>query len=170
MQLRLLTVCLGVVLANSASAAIITYTATDQGGGSWRYDYVVANEPVGTPIEEFTVYFTLGDYSNLAVAGSPANWDSLVVQPDAGLPDDGLFDSLALSTAIAPGGSLGGFAVTFDYLGTGIPGSQAFDIVNPENFAVLSSGTTAAVPGPATGWLLVTALATVARRCRPRVV
>jgi len=168
MQFQVLIACLCVLLANSAAAATITYTTTDQGGGSWRYDYVVVNGPAASPIEEFTVQFVLGTYANLTVAASPASWDSLVVQPDAGIPDNGFFDSLALAAGIAPGASLGGFAVTFDYLGAGVPGAQAFDVVDPDTFAILSSGTTTPVPAPASAWLLATALALVLQRRWPR--
>ena len=157
--------CLVALLANSAAAATIAYTATDQGSGRWRYDYVVANAAADSPIEEFTVYFALGAYANLAVVLPPsANWDSLVAEPDADIPDGGYFDALALAAGIAPGASLGGFAVTFDYLAAGTPGAQSFEIVDPHTFVVLSSGTTTAVPVPATGWLLATALPLVWRR------
>src|SRR5690606_36000186 len=110
---------------------------------------------------EFTIQFQLGSSANLLVAESPAGWDSLVVQPDAGLPDDGFFDALALGAGIVSGAGLGGFAVSFDYLGAGTPGPQAFDIVDPGTFATLASGTTTAtaVPAPPAGWLLATALA-----------
>ena len=60
-----------------------------------------------------------------------------------------------LVTGIAPGVTEGGFRVSFNWLGTGTPGTQAFDIIDPLYFDILESGTTAlgqttAVPEPAT--------------------
>ena len=84
------------VCVPEASAATITFDAVNVAGNTWRYDYSVANTSVSDSIEEFTVFFALGLYSNLSVSATPADWDSLVIQPDPALPADGFFDSLAL--------------------------------------------------------------------------
>lgn len=140
------------------SAATVYYETTSLGGNSWQYSYTVANDTLGAPLEEVTIYFDVTLYGNLTVTASPAGWDSLVVQADTQLPADGFFDSLALVAGIPVLGSLGGFGVSFDYLGTGTPGAQPFDVVNPNNFQVLESGTTiAAIPLPASLWLLISA-------------
>lgn len=164
----LVPVVLATFFAGQASATTITYAATSLGGGNWRYDYSVANDSLQAVLAEFTVYFDVGTYQNLAAAGAPAGWDAIVVQPDAGLPDDGFFDALAISGGIQPAASLAGFAVTFTYLGVGTPGAQRFAVVDPGSFAVLSSGTTTAVPGPATAMLLATGLFSLAVRRRLR--
>lgn len=156
------------LIGGAASAATITYTATSLGGSNWRYDYAVANDTLGAALAEFTVWFALGQYSNLAVAASPADWDSLVVQPDPGLPDAGFFDALALDAGIAPGASRAGFAVSFTYLGAGTPGAQSFDVVNPSTFAKLETGTTSPVPLPGAGWLAAVAALAAASRARRR--
>jgi len=129
------------LFGNSAIANIITYTVDNIGGNTWQYNYTVTNE-LAFDIEEFTVYFDLGLYENLAVTGSAVDWDPLVIQPDPLLPDDGFFDALALVAGIAPGDSLGGFSVSFDFLGVGTPGDQFFDIVDPFTFDSLASGIT----------------------------
>ncbi|WP_428357640.1 IPTL-CTERM sorting domain-containing protein [Methyloprofundus sp.] len=41
-----------------------------------------------------------------------------------------------------PGSILAGFSITFDYLGTGTPGSQVFDIINPDTFVTVDNGVT----------------------------
>jgi hypothetical protein len=129
-------------MASAATrAAVITYEVTSLGGNDWRYDYTVENDGSAS-IEQFTVYFDFGLFSNLAVAASPMDWDSIVVDPDVNIPADGFFDSVALVSGLAPGASLSGFSVTFTFLGSGAPGSQPFDIVDPANFEVLSSGRT----------------------------
>lgn len=155
---------LGLLAAGPALAAVvIQYEVTSLGGDDWRYDYVVKNDGSVSELLEFTIHFELGLTSNLAVVGSPADWDSLVAQPDGGIPADGFFDSLALAGGLLAGDSLGGFSVSFTWTGAGTPGAQAFDIVDPVSFEVLGSGTTqsAAVPEPAP-WLLMLAAGAVA--------
>jgi hypothetical protein len=146
-------------LAVPAHAVAISYDLASLGGNQYQYDYTVTNNTLASDLNEFTVFFDLGLYENLSVSASPANWDSLVVQPDAGLPDNGFFDSLALAGGVAPGATLGGFSVLFNWLGAGTPGSQSFDVVDPDSLATLESGHTtprevASVPEPAT-WILV---------------
>jgi hypothetical protein len=155
-------------LAGAAGAATIQYSATNLGGSSWEYSYLVSNDTLGAPLEEFTVFFEVGLYQNLALTGSPADWDSVVVQPDDQLPDDGYLDSLAQVAGIAVSGSLGGFSVSFDFLGQGTPAAQPFDIVDPDTFAVLESGTTTVVPAPAGLWLAMTGVGMIAARARKR--
>jgi hypothetical protein len=78
----------------------------------------------------------------LTVESSPDGWDSIVVQPDAAVPGDGFFDSLTLGKSIGPGESKSGFSVSFDFLDTGAPGRQRFDIVDPISFSSVFSGMT----------------------------
>jgi hypothetical protein len=155
-------------LVGPASAATIDYQASNLGGNSWEYSYTITNDTLGAALEEFTIFFEVGLYENLAVTASATDWDSLVVQPDGGLPDNGYFDALAQGGGIPVSGSLGGFKVSFDFLGAGTPGAQPFDIVDPDSFVILESGSTAAVPAPPAGLILLTALASLAGRLRRR--
>ena len=70
------------------------------------------------------------------------------------LPLDGFFDAFAASVGIAPGANLGDFSVSFDYLGTGVPGDQFFEVIQPVTNAVLEDGFTermsTGMPEPAT--------------------
>ena len=135
----------------AGSAAVVSFKSTLLGGNQWKYDYTVVAAAADPTIDEFTIFFNSTRYSNLSVAAAPLGWDPLVIQPDAGIPSDGFFDALTLVVGISPGTSLGGFAVSFDFLGTGTPGAQRFDIVDPNTFATLTSGlTTAAVVNPPT--------------------
>lgn len=165
---RLTVLALILVLATPAAATTIVYSATSLGGTSWRYDYSVTNDSLGAALAEFTVYFARGSYANLVVAATPPGWDPLVVQPDADLPADGFYDALALAGGIAPEATQDGFAVTFDYLGPGTPGAQAFEVVDPGSFAVLDTGATAPVPLPGAAGLAGAALAAAAVRARRR--
>jgi hypothetical protein len=154
------------LFANIASAALIQFGATDLGGERWRYDYVVDNDG-NTPIDELTIFFDLGLYANVAVASAPPGWDAIVVQPDPDLPDDGFFDALALGQGITAGAGLAGFSASFDWLGTGTPGEQRYDIVDPQTFATMESGTTTnIVPVPATAMLATSAVMAVLPRMK----
>ncbi len=155
--------------------ASVSFTATDLGAGLWRYNYSVKNDTLFSPIEEFTISFPLGSYSDLLALGAPVGWDNVVVQPDPALPADGFFDSLSLTAGIAPGIALDGFSVQFSWLGTGAPGPQPYEIVDPVTFVVLDSGLTSAqtvspgIPEPATLSLALLAIgALVGKHGRPR--
>lgn len=166
------------VCTQACFAAPIFYERADLGAGRYELSYTVDNQ-TSFAITEFTIWFDLGLYDNLAITSSPVDWDGLAAQPDPGLPDDGFADWLSLGLAIAPGVSLGGFSVAFDWLGTGLPGAQFFEIVDPDTFIVLESGFTqpllpvAAVPEPpalvllALGLLLL--IGSIDRRVKRRV-
>ena len=156
-----------------AFATTITFQVTDLGGNDWRYDYVVKNDTLTTPIEEFAIYFDLAEYDNLTPADVPADWNALVLQPDPAIPDDGIFDALALvpAAAIGPGSQLAGFSVSFHFLGVGTPGTQRFEILDPVTFDVLDFGTTqvaTSVPEPAIMTMLVLGAAAAGRAQRRR--
>lgn len=148
-------------VSNSSNATTINYELNSLGGSSWEYAYSVHNDTLSQDIEEFTIFFDYGLYSNLSVTGAPIDWDPIVVEPQEilGFPESGFYDALALSFGIAPGETLGGFSVSFDWLGAGTPGSQYFEIVDPWDFTALDSGMTsaavAAAPVPEPGTILL---------------
>jgi hypothetical protein len=143
----------------TSRAMPVLYELTELGGDRYEYTYELVND-LDFVIEQFTVFFDLGLFANLSVTASPTGWDSLAIQPEPAIPDDGFFDACSSDTlcfgdgvGLAPGESLGGFAVAFDWLGTGRPGGQPYDVVDPLTFASLASGTTLASapsqpPGP----------------------
>lgn len=153
-------------------AAAVTYQAVALGGDAWRYDYVVKNDGSPAAIEEFTIFFELGLFADLAVAASPADWDPLVAQPDPALPADGFFDALALGAGLLDG-EQALFSVTFTYSGPGTPGAQAFHVVDPANLDVIERGLTSAavaLPEPGTlPLLLVAAVVLLALGRRRRI-
>lgn len=171
MKGKIRSLIMGVVIGIfgvAAEAAVVTYTTTHLGGTSWRYDYSVAALAGDPTIEEFTIFFGVS-YANLQVAATPGGWDSIVVEPDAGIPADGYFDSLGLIAGVSPGASAAGFAVDFDFLGVGTPGNQHFEVVDPQTFEVLTSGFTKSleapplgtIPEPTTTWLMLLAFGLV---------
>lgn len=150
--------------ALSANAANIESTYTPLGGTHWSVAFAVTNNGDPAPINEFTVFFSEALFSNLSLAGSPSTWDSIVIQPDLGIPAAGFFDALVFDPvdALDVGGSQSGFAVDFEFLGQGAPGSLPFDILDA-NFQVISSGRTTVlgggtVPEPATWGLAAIAI------------
>ncbi|MGK5030196.1 hypothetical protein [Janthinobacterium sp. MDT1-19] len=151
-----------------AHSSSIGYTATSLGGTQWRYDYTVSNTTLAVPIEEFTLFFSVGQYANLHDVSTAPGWDVLLVQPDPAIPASGYLDALALAGGIVPGATATGFSITFDYLGAGSPGAQPFSILDPVSFIELEAGSTqpAAVALPSTPWLLLAGVLAVA--CRRR--
>jgi hypothetical protein len=131
-------------------ATLITYSVTNVANSTWRYDYSITNTTLTDAIDEFTIFFDRTLYTNLSVDNSPVDWDSIVIQPDLHLPDDGFFDSLALNGGVNPGATLNGYSVFFDWLGTGAPSSQAFTVVDPISFIQLDSGVTSLLVEPPT--------------------
>lgn len=110
----------------------------------------------GTPLESgqgFTVYLSHVDFRNLALTESPSSsdWGMLLLQPDLGLPDDGILDGLALTSP--PRASDGPFRVAFDWLAvstTPWEATQNFEFYDTDGgFQVIGSGTVTPVPEPA---------------------
>jgi hypothetical protein len=124
-------------------AQTISYTATDVSGSTWDYNYTITNNTTST-INEFTIFATLGQYSNLSVASSASSFNSVVAQPDPGIPADGYFDAQANSAGLSAGATLSGFSMQFNYLGSGTPGSQLFNIIDPNTYNTLAAGYTTA--------------------------
>ena len=136
-----------------ASAGIetqISYDVEQTGVNQWQYTYDVSNTSLAEGISNFTIWFDLNDYANLAIT-SPAelgtDWDQLILQPDAQFLDDGLFDVLAIGDSIDAGQSVPGFSVSFDWMGQGEPGTQFYEVINPNTYEVIANGFT--VPEPA---------------------
>ena len=46
----------------SATATTIYYDVANISGSTWEYNYIVNNDTLSFDIDEFTIYFTVGDY------------------------------------------------------------------------------------------------------------
>ena len=65
---------------------------------------------------------------------------------------------------IGIGQNVSGFTVSFDWLGTGDPGSQFYEIIDPDTFDTIDSGFT--VPEPAILPLLALGVLALRKKCR----
>ena len=159
-------------MAVPAPAATISFQATDlpdrlPGEDLYRYVYLLSDfpHPAG---HGFSVVFDYLLYASLEAPPPTvgSDWDVLSIQPDLAVPDDGLFDALALVNAPA---TLTGFTIEFVWLGEGVPDSQPF-VIYDSAFTTIESGLTVAapavpVPEPAS-WLLLSLGALLCARSR----
>jgi hypothetical protein len=148
----------------------VQYQATSLGANQWSYAYTVSNNSLAEPVREFTVWFDQSLFRNLQVA-SPnppsAGWSELVVQPDLVIQDDGFYDALSLGAGIAAGTQVPGFSVRFEWIGSGQPGSQPFEVVDPATFTTIYRDFT--VPEPATALSTVAMAGVLLARAGKRV-
>jgi hypothetical protein len=158
-----------------AHAVQIGYTTQDLGSGQWEYTYTVQNSSPSVTTQEFTVFFDYGLYQNLDVSAytsAKPNWSIITAEPVLilGSPQPGFYDALSLASGIPSDSNEGGFSVNFQWLGTGTPGSQGFDIVDTSTYATLYEGQTTPVPLPAALLLLGSGLTGigVTRKMRKR--
>lgn len=162
---RILVLATALLALSTGNAAQINASYSQVAGASWAVDFAVTNDGTSTEITGFTVYFSEMLFADLVVDASPAQWDSIAIQPDLNLQSPGFLDSVLLggSAPLTRGQTQGGFRVAFTFLGVGSAPMLAYDIVD-QNFHVLFSGTTTApIPEPSTVLMLVFGLAIVGR-------
>lgn len=165
-MIRRLLLAAALAVHTLASASVVTAQYTPQGGDLWTVSFTVQNDGTLPAVGGFTIYFPEAAFSALSLENAPGTWDTIVVQPDLGLPAAGFLDTFAIdpADALGAGDSIGGFEVSFSFQGARAPGRLVYDIVD-ENFEVLESGFTVsagdppAVPEPATWWLVALAIA-----------
>ena len=159
-----LLVCGVLVLPQTSNAISLVYEATNLmdttvGEDLWEYKYTLSDLAV-IQYTGFTIFFDpvlYGDIEDFPPASAPnADWDVLTFDPDPFLPDDGVYDALALIDAAS---LLDPFIVEFVWLGAGTPGAQPFELYeyNPltDSATSLSSAVTSPIPEPST-WVLLT--------------
>jgi hypothetical protein len=151
MRSFLLVVVLSLLVLFFASPAVadgvsVQFTAINLGSGTWQYDYTLqgsfsANWGVA-------IYFPTPDYAGGSITDlgtGSSDWLTFPLQADPTLPAPGEYDI----DALVDNPSLSSvFDVTFQWNGTGTPGTQAFNLYDFSNGAVLlSSGNTTAAVG-----------------------
>jgi len=133
----------------SAQAAVVQAQFSALGGNAWAAAFTVAASGPQV-IESFTIYMDAAWARNVLVQASPAQWDTLAVQADPALASDAFVDALLMGlggiTAAAP---LAGFEINFDWLGALAPSALRFTVNDAVSFAVLETGFTVPLSGPA---------------------
>ena len=164
MKKKFFTIAAFALLLHASGAAGIIFDVMPLASNQWQYSYDVINTSSDFIIEEFTVFFDADLYENISVDGiqpPTPQWDILVWNSAfAGSP--GGYDALTMGNGILQGQTVSGFSVVFDWLGTGMPGSQHYEIVNPLNYNdILESGQTASnvIPAPGAFCLVLSGLA-----------
>lgn len=156
------------LLPLAAGASTIRFEALDladtvPGQDRWQYTYAVSG--FAFPQNHgFSIFFDPAVYTALeSPPAVNADWDIIVLQPDVLLPDEGLYDALALAN---DAGLTDPFVVTFTWLGTGSPGAQPFELYDA-SFQAIEQGITVPVPEPTTGILLLLGLTALCRTRTP---
>lgn len=140
-------------VVTSVSATSIIYDASDLGGGTWQYSYLVSDFTFNTDYG-FTVYFDYGLYENIIPISDSGDWDEISWEPDP-LLGAGAYDALALTDGAS---LIDPFTVSFHWLGIGTPWEHAqdFEIYYLDPFQIIETGTTSPIPEPGTLILLIT--------------
>jgi hypothetical protein len=160
-----------------ASTISIQYSLSPLGGNVYSYIYSVTNNgslPGGASVRVFDVLFdpSLYQESSLLIvtpSGLQSQWTEQFLAAVPPIPPT--FDVSAPSGGIPSGQTLTGFAVQFKWLGSGLPGSQPFEIYDPATFQLLQSGETfdgTFVPEPSGFGMIALALAFAARKIHRR--
>jgi hypothetical protein len=135
-------------LASAAGTTPVLFRVISMGGNVYRYVYTLTNNgslPGGAPLQLFDIYFDSSLYqsASLTIVTPPslqAQWNEIIFHPAPGLP--AAYDVLTLAGGLPVGATISGFSVQFTWLGTGVPGSQPFEIFDPNTFLSLQSGQT----------------------------
>ena len=126
----------------SANATSITYNLSSLGGNQWQYNYLINNNTLGSSIMDFLIYFPSvqsPDSLNYTLLGgtAPGGWSLSTFQPSA--VNLGGFAEFS-GGSIPVGNTLSGLTVAFSYTGSGLLGSQYFEVYDPNTFDLLDSG------------------------------
>jgi hypothetical protein len=139
----------------TGSAAVLTvaYTTSDladtvPGADRWQFTYRAAGSL--NPFEGFNVLFKPSDFAALSVDSTPPGWLTYALGPDLAFATDGVFSSTIDGTGTLPAE----FIVSFDWIGTGVPGSQPFEIFD-DSFNVAGEGITTPATLPEPGSLIL---------------
>jgi len=148
-------VILHVTLSTTAHAIKVQYDLIPLGGEQYRYVYTVTNDGSlgdGVSVSLFDLVFDSASYqeSSLAiVTPAPLNseWDEFLLSSIFDEP--AAYSAFSSTIGIAPGETVSGFAVEFEWIGgAALPGKQTFQVFDPNTFELLEEGTTSFIDDP----------------------
>jgi hypothetical protein len=145
-----------------AGTISVSYNLVSLGGNVYRYVYSITNNGSvggGAPVQLFDVLFDTSLYREPSLqivtpSSLQAQWSEELLASLPGVP--AAYDALALRGGILAGSTVSGFSVQFTWLGSGVPGSQPFQVFDPVTFQLLQTGQTvgsSAVGAPAASTL-----------------
>ena len=130
--------------STAPAATVIYYEVTNladttPGSDLWEIAYHVTNFNAAAG-QGFSVSFALNLYQDIQSPPPVVNgdWDVISIQPDAGLNSNGRYDAQAVRSMPSLADA---FTVEFTWLGTGSPGSQAFEVYDTD-FSTIETGLT----------------------------
>lgn len=136
-----------------ARAISITYDTTHLSGNTWQYTYYIRDFSLQED-EEFKIPFKEDQYSNAVAIITLAEGELSLSEMDVSISEEG--DTYQKIIEYLSTHDYFTVTVTFDWNGSGDPGSQFFEVLNPNLPMII--GQTAPVPEPATILLLGCAL------------
>ncbi len=144
--IRVSCLIVGVLACNAWATIVYDLNQTD--AATWKYTYEIRNDLHAGPLKALTIWFDPVIYSDLIITSSPdvqANWSEGILLSVPGLGNG--YDVFGDDGVIDVGGAVGGFSVSFKWLGEGMPGPQLFQILDPVTFETTYEGMTVPEPG-----------------------
>jgi hypothetical protein len=137
------------MLTSTAHAITVQYELIPLGGNQYRYVYTVTNDGslgAGVAVSLFDLVFDSASYQETSLAivtSAPLNsqWDEFILSSVLNVPV--AYSAFSSTIGIAPGETVSGFAVEFEWIGSAaLPGAQPFQVFDPNTFDLLEEGTT----------------------------
>jgi hypothetical protein len=137
-----------------AGTISIDYSLVPLGGNVYRYVYTITNNGSlgnATRVQLFDILFDPSLYQEPSLqivtpASLQTQWSELLLKSVPGV--SAAYDALALQGGIPVGSTVSGFSVQFVWLGSGVPGTQPFQIFDPNTFQLLQTGQTTTPSSP----------------------
>jgi hypothetical protein len=148
MPFLFLVLTISIFSIQNSRASSISYQLQNLGIDHYRYTYTIINNgslPNNGSIQLVDILFdtTLYNESSLSISSASSvssSWSEQILASAPGIPATYDFSSKGLGLQI--GSSFSGFSIDFEWLGSGLPGAQGFEIYDPSNFNLLETGTT----------------------------
>lgn len=114
----------------SSNGAQIIIELSQVSGQRWQGNYRIENTGATAPIKGIRIVFPVGLYDALAISKTPDQWDAITADPDSLIDASGIYELFTVTEAIDTNQTLEGITLAFDWLGSGAPSSQSFEIIN----------------------------------------